>query len=82
MPATSMIWMLTLTALVALFPNEAMDFSLWLWFEFRVAILNARLMVAEWLIYRKLRRDFAKYGIEIPPFKFVPLQQRDGRPKS
>lgn len=76
-----MVWMLTLTALVALFPREAMEFAIWLWLEYQIAVLNCRLFVAEWLIYRRLRRDFAKYGIPMPPFKFVPLQQRDGRRK-
>ena len=77
MPVTSMIWMLTLTALVAVFPRESMEFSVWLWFEIRMADLNARVYLMEWMIYRKLKRDFGKYGIEIPPFTFTPLQERD-----
>ena len=68
--------MLTLTALVAIFPQESMRFAIWLWLEYQVAVLNVRLFVAEWLIYRKLRRDFAKFGIEIPPFNFTRYQDR------
>ena len=77
MPLTSMIWMLTLTALVALFPREAMAFSLWIYLQVMLSYLNARLFVTEWLVYRRLRRDFGKYGIELPPFTFTPLQERN-----
>lgn len=75
----SMIWILTLTALVAVFPYESMEFSAWLWLEIRMAGLNARFCLTEWMIYRKLKRDFGKFGIEIPPFVFTPLQERNSR---
>ena len=77
MPVTSMIWMMTLTALVAAFPGESMRFAVWCYVEFTYAWLNARLFLMEWMIYRKLRRDFGNYGIQIPPFEFKPLKRRD-----
>lgn len=77
MPFYSMIWMMTLTALVALFPREAMAFSLWLYLQVALAYVNARLFFMEWIIYRKLRRDFLQFGIEIPPFNFTRYQDRD-----
>ena len=59
------------------FPRESMEGSLWLWYQFRLADANARCFLIEWLIYRKLKKDFGKYGIEIPPFEFTPIQHRN-----
>ena len=77
MTYTSAIWMLTLTALVALCPRECAEFSLWLWVQFRIFTLDVQLFVVEWMLYRRLKRDFAKHGIEIPPFSYTPLRERD-----
>lgn len=72
-----MIWMLTLTGIVIAFPRESTEFSCWIAFQGIVALLNARLYWLEWSIYRQLRRDFKTFGIEIPPFTFTPLQERE-----
>jgi hypothetical protein len=39
-------------------------------------ILNYYLMFRAWLMYRQLRSDMAKMGMPAPPFKFVPIWQR------
>ena len=77
MTYTSTIWMLTLTALVALWPRECAEFSLWLFVQFRIFTLDVQLFVVEWIMYRRLKRNFAQHGIQIPPFKYTPLRERN-----
>lgn len=69
-------WMIGLVALCISFPNEASQFFNEMYAVAMIKYLNLRLHFATWLIWRRLRRDFREMGIELPPFKFVPLQDR------
>jgi hypothetical protein len=68
--------MIGLVALCISFPNEASQYSNELYAVAMIKYLNLRVCFASWLIWRRLRRDFRAMGIELPPFKFVPLQDR------
>lgn len=69
-------WMIGLLALCVAFPNEANRFFNELYAVAMIKWMNLRLHFVSWLIWRQLRRDFRALGIELPPFKFVPLQDR------
>ena len=74
-----MIFMSVLTALVILFPQESIQFSVWCYVQAVYFIINVQLFWFEWNLYRELKKEFEKLDYEayIPPFKFVPLQHRD-----
>jgi hypothetical protein len=67
---------LTLIVLVFLFPEDCIIFAgiAWAWALSR--ILNYYLMFHAWLMYRQIRADMAKLGMPAPPFRFVPIWQR------
>ena len=65
-----------IVALFALFPNETTDAVLDAEIEIRIALLNLQLFTAQWMIYRKLKKEFDGFGIEVPPFEFVPIERR------
>lgn len=70
--------LLVLAAFVVLFPVDT-DIGLKfvpLWIYTR--ILNYYLMFRAYLMYRQLRSDFAKIGMPMPAFKFVPIWERNG----
>ena len=69
-------WMIGLIALCISFPNEANQYFNELYAVAMIKYINLRLHFASWMIWRRLRRDFRAMGIELPPFKFVPIQDR------
>lgn len=69
-------WTFALVALCVAFPNETARFIDETCAVMMLKWMNLRLHFASWLIWRRLRRDFRTVGIELPPFKFVPLQDR------
>jgi hypothetical protein len=58
------------------FPSETARYFNEMYAVTYVKCLNFRLLLSSWLIYKKLEREFRRYGLEIPPFRFVPLQDR------
>lgn len=56
-----------------LFPDQLTEAVLRAEIRVRTAWINAQLYVWQWMIYRKLRKEFMSYGIEVPPFEFKPL---------
>jgi hypothetical protein len=69
-------WMIGLVALCISFPNESNRVLNEMFAVAMIKYMNLRLFIASYLIWRRLRRDFRALGIELPPFKFVPLQDR------
>ena len=65
---------LTVLFFATLFPDELTDAVLRTELRVRLAWLNVQFFIAQWMIYRKLRREFLSYGIEVPPFEFKPLK--------
>jgi hypothetical protein len=67
---------LFLLILFALFPEDCIIFAglVKVWTFSR--LLNYYLMFRAWLMYRQLRSDMAKIGMPAPPFRFVPIWQR------
>ena len=76
-PAQHFNWLfLFLLLLVASFPEDCIVFAglVKAWVYSR--ILNYYLMFRAWLMYCQIRADLAKIGLPVPPFKFVPIWQR------
>ena len=69
-------WMIGLVVIAYAFPNEAARYFNEMYAVTLIKWLNLRLMFSSWLVYKRLQRDFRRYGLEIPPFRFVPLQNR------
>ena len=67
---------LTLACLVAFFPEDAFLFGKTLDLKIRLHILNLRMFIMSYIMYRKLVRDFTEIGLPAPPFVFVPLWKR------
>lgn len=72
---------LVLIALVLLFPADCIIFAgiVRAWVFSR--ILNYYLMFQAWRMYRQIRADMTKMGVPVPPFKFVPIWQRQPLPR-
>ncbi|MAH29403.1 MAG: hypothetical protein CL959_01810 [Euryarchaeota archaeon] len=70
-------WMAGLIILYALFPKECDAYFFGLYAIARIKYWNGMLLLRSWLAYRSLRNDFKEMGVELPPFKFTPLQDRD-----
>ena len=64
---------------VVLYPRQARAMALVVHDELMLLWLNTQLLVRSWLLYPTLRRDFARLGLPLPAFCFVPLQQRISR---
>ena len=67
---------LILVFLVASFPEDAFIFAKTVDLKIRLHVLNVRMFVMSYIMYRKLVRDFAAMGWPAPPFVFVPLWKR------
>jgi hypothetical protein len=68
---------LCLGLLVALFPKDALLLPLWVEAQVKLHYMNARLWWCAWRMHAKLKRDFGALGWPVPPFKFVPIWERD-----
>ena len=71
-------------ALCCMYPAKTLEFVDYLLYNLQVNMLilsvrgcNLALYVRGWMMYRRLRREFAAMGLEIGPYKFIPLQDRD-----
>ena len=69
-------WMIGLVIIAYVFPNETARYFNEMYAVAAIKYLNGRLLIQSWLVYKKLQRDFRRYGLEIPPFRFIPLQDR------
>ena len=74
---TSITWMTLVTGLVVLFPQESLGFSIWIVLRVWLFFANLRLRWATWVLYRKIKKDFERHGMKVPPYSYVSLQDRD-----
>ena len=68
--------MIGLVVIAYAFPNETARYCNEISAVAYIKWLNFRLLLSSWLVYKRLQRDFRRHGLEIPPFRFVPLQSR------
>ncbi len=73
----SLAWMFFLSGLVILFPDECLRFSAWIVLRVYLFFANLRLRWATWVLYQKVKKDFERNGMKIPPYHFISLQDRD-----
>ena len=69
-------WMIGLVVIAYVFPTQTAQYFNEMYAVGFVKYLNLRLLISSWLVYKRLQRDFRRHGLEIPPFRFVPLQNR------
>lgn len=69
---------LLLAALVALDPEGALALGTRLNLAILTEIANVRLYVLAWRTHSRLARDMAAMGVQLPPFRFVRIQDRQG----
>ncbi len=76
MNTITLSWMSAIVVAVAIWPEESTTFALEIYARLMIKYLNLQLFVRSWLMYRRLRSDFKRMGIELPPFQYTPLQDR------
>lgn len=74
--ATLLVYAVLIVLFVS-FPAECMDWVLWVSVWLKAHVMNIVLFVKSYFMYRALRRDLAKIGVAIPPFRFTPVWERD-----
>ncbi len=62
---------------MVLFPRESIGFSVWLTIRVYLFTANLRLRWMSWCLYRRFKRDWESIGLQVPPFRYVPIQDRD-----
>ena len=67
----------TLAALAILFPQDAMLFPRWLELKIKLHYVNGQTFLQAWLLYRRLKKDFAAQGWPAPPFKYKHIWERE-----
>lgn len=58
--------------LIACFPDDALMFGNYLYFQIQVTLIDAYMFVRSYLMYRKLRRDGLNF-----PFKYISIRNRN-----
>lgn len=73
----STVWMVALVALVVAFPQESTDFAVYIYARVALFYMNRRMRWTAWRTHQRLKRDFAKHGIEIPEYRPQPIRLDD-----
>lgn len=68
---------LFLAALVAMFPKDALLFPLWVEGQVKLHYINAKMFWCAWTMHRKLKKDFGALGWPVPPFRYIPIWDRE-----
>jgi len=66
-----------LAALAILFPKDALLLPLWVEAQVKLHYVNAKTFWHAWRMHSKLKKDFAALGWPVPPFKFIPIWERE-----
>lgn len=66
-----------LAAIAILYPEDSLTLADWFTLRIRLVFANANLLIRSYIIYRKLKSDFERMQLPVPPFQFVPIQHRD-----
>ena len=77
MNTITITWTSLLVACVALWPEESQFAVNFMTAKLQLIYMNWKLRTSAWLMYRRLKKDFAELGLDIGPFKYVPLEERD-----
>jgi len=54
-----------------------MLFPRWLELKIKLYYVNGQTFLQAWLLYRKLKKDFAAQGWPAPPFKYKHIWERE-----
>ena len=65
-----------LTCLVAFFPEDAFLFAQISEAKIKLHVMNIRMFIMAYTMYRRLCHDFRDMGLPVPPFRYVPLWNR------
>jgi hypothetical protein len=65
-----------LTALVILYPKDCLLAPAYLGILLKLVLVNYWMMFQAWQMHRRLAADFAKIGLPMPAFKFIPIWER------
>lgn len=68
---------LFLAALVVLFPKDALLLPHWIEAQVKLHYTNARMWWCAWTMHRRMKKEFGALGWPVPPFKFIPIWERD-----
>lgn len=74
--ATIYFWVFV-CVLVAIFPKDALLLPYWVEAQIKLHYVNAKMFWFAWGMYRKMKKDASAAGLRLPPFKFVPIWDRD-----
>ena len=77
MNAITITWTTLLIACVALWPDQTLLAAQVACAKVQLIYMNWKLRTMSWFMYRRLKKDFAALGLDIGPFKYVPLEERD-----
>jgi len=67
---------LTLICLAIFYPVDAAIAAETIWLKVKIFFLDAVLLIQSYIIYRKLKADFERMQIPVPPFRFTSIQER------
>lgn len=66
-----------LAALVILFPKDALLLPAWVGAQVKLHYVNAKMFWFAWAAHRKLKKEFGALGWPVPPFRFIPIWNRE-----
>lgn len=72
------VYFIVIAVFLALYPEDCLNASNYIFLWLATRILNYYLMFQAYMMYRRLRSDFAKMGLPMPAFKFIPIWERNG----
>ena len=68
---------LFLGALVVLFPKDALLLPHWVEAQVKLHYVNAKMFWCAWTMHRNLKKELGALGWPVPPFKFIPVWDRE-----
>ena len=73
----SYVFTACIAALIVLFPQDALNLAQLIEYKVKLHYVNGRTFLAAWLLYRRLKKDFAAQGWPTPPFKYKHIWERE-----
>lgn len=77
MNSNGLAFWVVLGALVFLYPQDAAIFAALVAIKTKTHVLNAVLFIKAYGAYRQICSIMGKMGVAPPPFRFVPIWERD-----
>lgn len=74
---TNLYICIVLATLVILFPQDALLLPLWIETQIKLHYVNAKTFLLAWAIHRRLSKEFRAQGWPAPPFRYIPIWDRD-----